>query len=217
MSIKGKSDEERLAGGYYKQYQVQIDCEALSLTLLNKLHTAFEHSLRRFPDCCIFRCRLCIPKTFHGDTEKLLNTWFYRLAYKQKKEGINMLRVKEITPGGAVSYRVVLIFDAVPHRNKKSLEQIKTLYTERVRKSWAKAVSVNKEYIHAVCIVPPNCVFVLSVEQDNYDYNVHKCFYFLSRLARLPRFPIKDIGDIFDCKFSKAHKQTERKAATKSS
>jgi len=217
MSIKDKPDEQRLAEGYYKQYQVHIDSGPLSLTLLNQLHTAFELSLRRFPDCCIFRCRLRIPKTFHGDTEKLLNTWFYRLAYKQKKESINMLRAKEITDDGVVSYRIVFIFDAVPHRNRKSLEQIKALYTQRVRKSWAKAVSVNDADIHRFCIIPSKDVMTLNTEQDDYDYNVRECFYNSSLLARLPRLPIKDIDAIFDCKFSKTHKQTERKAATKSS
>lgn len=231
MNNKEHSEADRLASGHFRQYQVNIDMGELSLTFLDKLATTFGQSLRRFPDCYVFRFRLRVPKTFHGDTEALLNKWFYSLVNqfpektitkgelksagnrKPIKEGVNMVWVKDVTPNGLVGYRAAFIFSAAPY--KASLEQVREHFKKRVKTTWAKVLLAHESSIHTLCIFPPNSIMPLKAGQSNYRYEAHQCFYFLSTLAKQPRYPVKDLSTVFGVKFSKQQKRTKAKTTSK--
>ncbi|WP_372880290.1 inovirus-type Gp2 protein [Psychromonas sp.] len=228
MSNKEHSEVDKLTLGYFGEYQVNIDMGELSLTFLDELANIFEQSLQRFPDCYVFRFRLGFPKTFNGDAEALLNTLFYSLANqfpekaitegelkskgntKPVNEDVNMIWAKDVTAKGLLGYRVAFIFSAVSYRAKASLEQVREHFKQRVKITWANALLVHESQIHTLCIFPPDSLIPLKAEQSNYQYETHRCFYFLSTLAKLPRYPVEDLSTAFGVKFSKQQNQDKK-------
>ena len=65
MSNKKSAEAKRLERGYYKSYSVDIDSGELSIPLLQKLTAGFENSIRRLPNCYVFRFKLRVPKAYH--------------------------------------------------------------------------------------------------------------------------------------------------------
>lgn len=99
--------------GYYKSHSVDIDSGELSIPLLQKLTAGFENSIRRFPNCYVFRFKLRVPKAYQQDANKKLNKWFYYLAKKiPVSEAINMIWAKDMSDDGSVFYHIALFFRA---------------------------------------------------------------------------------------------------------
>ena len=219
MSSKKSATGKRLEQGYYKKYQVDIDSGELSIALLQKLTIAFEHSIKRFPNCYVFRFKLRVPKTYQQDTNKLLNQWFYSLAkqlldsskrnfshaieQEPVTEAINMVWAKDVTQNDSINYRIALFFRAPSIVTDVSLANTKEYFKKKIKTTWARALFSDESQIHTLCIFPPNNITPLNPGNKAYNFHARHCFYTLSKLARLPRYPVDELDAVFGVKYSR--------------
>lgn len=220
MSTNQSTIAKRLEQGYFKKYQVNIDTGDLSLHLLEKLTKAFESSTRRFPDCYVFRFKLRVPKTFNKNTNQLLNRWFYTLDrplasntgkskskvnIKQEvvEQTYNMVWAKDVTQNGSINYRIALLFKAPSKVNDMSLANTKEHFKKKIQATWARALLFDESQVHTLCLFPPDNITPLNSGNKSYDFHARHCFYTLSTLTRLPRYPVGDIDTVFGVKFSR--------------
>jgi len=228
MSNKHSAIAKRLEQGYFKKHQVNIDMGDLSPYFLDKLTTAFEDSIRRFPDCYVFRFKLRVPKTFNKDTNELLNRWFYSLdkllpsntvrskgksSNKQEliKEAINMVWAKDVTQNNSLNYRIALFFRAPSTVTEVSLVNTKEYFKKKIKTTWARALFFDESQIHTLCLFPPNNIIPLNPGSKSYSFDARQCFFTLSTLARLPRYPVDDIDTVFGVKFSRNPNEIRKK------
>ncbi|WP_435248150.1 hypothetical protein ACMAZD_00475 [Vibrio sp. nBUS_14] len=61
-TMHNEADWKRLEGGFYREYQVDIDHGNLSLAALEILSRAYQNALMRFGHSYVLRFRLRIPK-----------------------------------------------------------------------------------------------------------------------------------------------------------
>jgi hypothetical protein len=220
MSNKQSAIAKRLGQGYFKNHQVNIDMGELSPYFLDKLTTAFENSIRRFPDCYVFRFKLRVPKTFNKDTNELLNRWFYSLdkllpsntvrskgesSIKQEliKEAINMVWAKDVTQNGSINYRIALFFRAPSTVTDVLLANTKEYFKQKIKTTWARAVLFDETQIHTFCLFSPDNITPLNPGNKVYNFHARQCFFTLSTLARLPCHPVDDLDTVFGVKYSR--------------
>ena len=205
MRSKKSETAKRLEQGYYKNSQVDIDSGDLSITLLQKLIAGFENSMKRFPNCCVFRVKLRVPKTYNQDANKLLNTWFYSLAkplpnnsrrnfdsssqLEPSTEAINMIWAKDMSDDGSVFYRIALFFRASKNANEQSSIKAKAFFKRKLIKTWAYALRLDEEHVHALYLVQPATIIPLIRDNKAHNEHLRFCFFILSTLARKPRCP----------------------------
>jgi hypothetical protein len=228
MSTNQGAVAKRLEQGYFKKHQVNIDTGELSLYFLDKLTTAFEDSIRRFPDCYVFRFKLRVPKTFNKDTNELLNRWFYSLdkllpsntvrskgesSIKQEliKEAINMVWAKDVTQNGSINYRIALFFRAPSAVTEVSLANTKEYFKKKIKTTWARALFFDEPQVQTLCLFPPANITPLNPGNKAYNFHERHCFYILSTLAKLPRHPVDDLDTVFGVKFSRNPNKKRKK------
>lgn len=220
---------KRLEQGYYKKYQVDIDSGELSLPLLKKFTAAFESSMRRFPDCYVFRFRLKIPQTFNEDrANKLLNDWFYSLAkqlpanmVKTKgklaldegphTEAINMIWAKDITSNRTIIYHAALFFRAPNKPTELSLLKAQEFFKRKIVLTWAYALYLDESVAQSLCLFPTHNITPLPRISKAYSEHLRYCFYILSTLARKPRFHTENLDEVLGIKFSRNMYKPRRK------
>lgn len=219
MSSKKGASAKRLEQGYYKKYQVDIDSGELSISLLQKLTAGFENSMKRFPNCYVFRFKLRVPKTYHQDTNKLLNQWFYSLAkqlldnakrnfgnaieQEPISEAINMIWAKDMTDDGTVFYRIALFFRAPKNATEHSSLKAKEIFKKKITATWAYATHLNESLPQLLCQFPTANIIPLNPRKKAYNQDYRYCFYILSALARKSRYPSDNIDDVFGVKYSR--------------
>lgn len=219
MSSKQNAAAKRLEKGYYKKYQVDIDSGELSITSLQKLTAGFENSMKRFPNCYVFRFKLRVPKSYHQDTNKLLNQWFYSLAKqlldraKRKfgnaitqeaiSEAINMIWAKDMAENGTVFYRIALFFRAPENASEHSSLKTKEFFKKKITARWAYAIHIDEPLAQSLCQFPTADIIPLNPRKKSYNQDFRYCFYILSALARKSRYPTDNLDDVFGVKYSR--------------
>lgn len=212
---------KRLEQGYYKKYQVNIDSGELSLPLLKKFTAAFENSMRRFPDCYVFRFRLKVPQTFNKNrANKLLNDWFYSLAKQlpanmlktkgkltldegPNTEGINMIWAKDKTSNHTIIYHAALFFRAPKVPTELSLLKAQDFFKRKIVLTWAYALYLDESVAQSLCLFPTHNITPLARSSKAYNEHLRYCFYILSTLARTPRFHSENLDNVLGIKFSR--------------
>lgn len=219
MKSKKSETAKRLEKGYYKKYQVDIDSGELSISLLQKLIAGFENSMKRFPNCYVFRVKLMVPKTYNQDTNKLLNKWFYSLAnqlpingnrntgnsnqHGTSTEAINMIWAKDMSDDGSVFYRIALFFRAPKNANEQLSIKAKAFFKRKIVKTWAYVLRLNEEHIHTLYLVQPATITPLILGNRTHNEHLRHCVFILSALARKSRYPTENLEDVFGVKYSR--------------
>jgi len=219
MRSKKSETAKRLEQGYYKKYQVDIDSGELSISLLQKFTAGFENSMKRFPNCYVFRLKLRVPKTYNQDNNKLLNTWFYSLAkqlpnnsrrnfdsssqLELSPEAINMIWAKDMSDDGSIFYRIALFFRASKNANEQSSIKAKAYFKRKIIKTWACALRLNEEHVHALYLVQPATIIPLIRDNRAHNEHLRYCVFILSPLARKSRYPTDNLEDVFGVKYSR--------------
>lgn len=219
MSSKKSAAAKRLEQGYYKKYQVDIDSGELSIALLQKLTGGFENSMKRFPNCYVFRFKLRVPKTYHQDSNKLLNQWFYALAkqlldnWKRNSgnateqepipEAMNMIWAKDMADDGLVFYRIALFFRASKNATEYSSLKAKEFFKKKITAKWAYAIHLDEPLVQSLCLFPTANIIPLNPRKKSYNQDYRYCFYILSALARKSRYPTDNLDDVFGVKYSR--------------
>jgi hypothetical protein len=219
MSSKQSVAAKRLERGYYKTYQVDIDSGTLSISLLQKLTSGFENSMRRFPNCYVFRFKLRVPKTYHQDSNKLLNQWFYSLAkqlldsskrnfgnaieHEPITEEINIIWAKDMADDGSVFYRIALFFRAPKKATEHSSLKAKEFFKKKIIAKWAYAIHLDETTAQSLCQFPTANIIPLNPDKRAYNQDSRYCFFILSALARKSRYPADNLDDVFGVKYSR--------------
>lgn len=223
MNSKQRAEAKRLEKGYYKKYQVDIDSGELSISSLQKLTDGFENSMRRFPNCYVFRFKLRVPKTYHQDSNKLLNQWFYSLAkqlldnWKRNfgnaieqepiPEAINMIWAKDMADDGSVFYRIALFFRAPKNATEHSSLKAKEFFKKKITAKWAHAIHLDESLAQSLCQFPTANIIPLNSDKKSYNQDYRYCFFNLSTLARKSRYPADNLDDVFGVKYSRNPKK----------
>lgn len=180
-----EADLKRLEGGFYRDYQVDIDHGNLSLAALEILSRAYQNALMRFGHCYVFRFRLRIPKKQNQQEKTLINQWFYRLCHYRKDDNLNVIWKREVSQTGCISYRMTLFLDASSYPPFFNEFKLRKRLTKDTKNSWRNTTNVDKRNINAVCLFLNKPLVELNKGHDNYRYLRGLLFYVLSRQARV--------------------------------
>ncbi len=204
MSSKKSAVAKRLERGYYKSYSVDIDSGELSIPLLQKLTAGFENSIRRLPNCYVFRFKLRVPKAYQQDANKKLNKWFYYLSKKiSVSEAINMIWAKDMSDDGSVFYHIALFFRAPECATEQGALNAKAFFTKTIKATWPHILFISDSNADSLCSFTTANIIPLNPSKKSYNQDARYCFFILSKLARKSRYPTNNLDDVFGIKYSR--------------